>query len=63
MYVSYKGGTGKTTGYYVPKAAHAQVREGIAAWRVLQEQLRELAELNRLAVLSAVREKSESETE
>jgi hypothetical protein len=61
MYVSYKGGAGKTTGYYVPKAAHEQVRDGIAAWRKLQEALRELAELNRAAVLDAAREERAAE--
>ena len=47
LYVSYRGLAGKTTGYYVPQAAHAAVRRGIEAWRALQERLRELAELNK----------------
>jgi Family of unknown function (DUF6788) len=47
LYVSYRGEGGKTTGYYVPKAAHQAIRDGIAAWQTLQERLRELAELNK----------------
>ena len=47
LYVSYRGDNGKTTGYYVPKAAHQAIRDGIAAWQTLQEHLRELAELNK----------------
>ena len=30
--VSYRGEKGKTTGYYVPKAAEEATREGVAAW-------------------------------
>jgi hypothetical protein len=30
--VSYRGEKGKTTGYYVPQAAEAATREGVAAW-------------------------------
>lgn len=53
MYVSYRGATGKTKGYYVPKAAHEEVRAGISAWQELQVILRELADLNKEAALSA----------
>lgn len=45
--VSYRGERGKTTGYYVPKAAEQATREGMAAWQKLQQCLRELAELNK----------------
>jgi len=45
--VSYRGEKGKTTGYYVPKAAQEATREGVAAWQKMQECLRELAELNK----------------
>jgi hypothetical protein len=55
LYVSYRGETGKTTGYYVPVAAQDAVREGIAAWRELQDNLRELAELNKQEVISRPR--------
>ena len=44
--VSYRGETGKTTGYYVPKGAEEATRHGVAAWQRLQTCLRELAELN-----------------
>jgi hypothetical protein len=45
--VSYRGERGKTTGYYVPKAAEEATRKGVAAWQKLQQCLRELAELNK----------------
>jgi len=45
--VSYRGEKGKTTGYYVPKAAEEATREGVAAWQQVQQCLRELAELNK----------------
>jgi hypothetical protein len=51
--VSYRGEKGKTTGYYVPKAAEKATRQGIAAWQKLQECLRELAELNKQRNLQA----------
>ena len=53
LYVSYRGAAGKTTGYYVPKAAQQQVRDGVAAWRRLQALLRELADLNKERALAA----------
>lgn len=43
LYVSYRGPAGKTTGYYVPEAAHASVRSGVRAWGRLQERLRQLS--------------------
>jgi len=51
LYVSYRGGAGKTTGYYVPMAAQEQIRVGIAAWQTLQERLRDLADLTKDNVL------------
>ena len=47
LYVSFRGPTGKTTGYYVPEALGMGARQGVAAWQELQEVLRQLAELNR----------------
>ena len=57
MYISFRGGAGKTAGYYVPKAAQEAVRDGVAAWRELQQCLRELAELNKDDVLARARAK------
>jgi hypothetical protein len=47
LYISYRGDEGKTTGYYVPKAAQQSVSDGVAAWQTLQQRLRQLAELNK----------------
>jgi hypothetical protein len=47
LYISYRGESGKTTGYYVPKAAEGEVRQGVEAWTQLQSQLRQLAALNK----------------
>ena len=47
LYVSYRGPVGKTTGYYVPEAVHASVRNGIAAWGRIQACLRELSFANK----------------
>jgi hypothetical protein len=47
MQVSYRGSSGKTTGYHVPRALEGRVREGVRAWQRFQELGRELAELNR----------------
>jgi hypothetical protein len=47
LYVSYMGERGRTTGYYVPEALHAAVREGLAAWKDLRTLAKELAQLNR----------------
>jgi len=49
LYISYRGKTGKTTGYYVPHYAEAQIRQGVDAWSQLQDCLRELAALKRRA--------------
>jgi hypothetical protein len=46
LHISYRGAEGKTTGYYVPKAAEAPIRDGVAAWNRMLEILRGLAELN-----------------
>ena len=58
-YVSYRDREAKrTSGYYVPREAEAEINEGIQAWRELQERLRELAEQNRQRVLGAARRRS-----
>jgi hypothetical protein len=57
--VSYRGVAGKTTGYYVPKAAEADIRAGVAAWQTLQERLRELAELTKDEVMQRAKEDRE----
>jgi RecB family exonuclease len=54
--VSYRGEQGKTTGYYVPKAAQEATRQGVTAWQEMQECLRELAELNKERNLRRARE-------
>ena len=54
--VSYRGVTGKTTGYYVPKGAEEATRHGVAAWQRLQQRLRELAALNTERNLRRARE-------
>ena len=56
LYMSYRGEHGKTTGYYVPKAAETGIREGIEAWQLLQQALRKLAELNKDSILRKARE-------
>ena len=58
-YVSYRDReAARTSGYYVPREAEAEISEGIQAWRELQERLRELAEQNRQRVLGAARRRS-----
>ena len=54
--ISYRGENGKTTGYYVPKAAAEATRQGVAAWQQLQTQLRALAESNTERNLQRARE-------
>lgn len=54
--VSYRGEGGKTTGYYVPKAAQRATQHGVAAWQKLQGRLRQLAELNKEHILQQARE-------
>jgi len=47
LYVSFRGPSGTTTGYYVPQALAEATRAGVAAWQELQALLRKLAERNR----------------
>ena len=54
LFVSWRG-DGKTRANYVPKAAEAGVREGVAAWKELQERLRELADMNKEDVFDKAR--------
>ena len=54
--MSYRGEKGKTTGYYVPKAAQEATRQGVEAWQQMQQCLRELAELNKDRNLRRARE-------
>src|SRR5256885_17157504 len=42
LYISYRGANGKTTGYYVPHHAEAQIRQGVEAWSQLQDSFREI---------------------
>ena len=60
LYVSYRGSEGKTTGYYVPNAAHAEIRAGVVAWQSLQQRLRELADLTKDQILETAREQREA---
>jgi hypothetical protein len=53
LYISYRGQTGKTTGYYIPQHAEAQIRQGVQAWSQLQHRLRELADLNKQRLIPA----------
>ena len=47
LYISYRGEAGKTSGYFVPKAAESEVRRGVEAWSRLKTQLRQLSALNK----------------
>jgi hypothetical protein len=58
MYVSFRGAEGKTTGFYVPEAAHTQIREGVMAWQELQQRLRVLAEDTRERTLATARSRA-----
>ena len=53
--VSYRGEEGKTAGYYVPQAAQKATRQGVDAWKKLQKQLRQLADLNKEQILQHAR--------
>ena len=55
LQVVYRGESGKTTGYYVPIAAQAEIRQGATAWKSIQEAIRELATLNRDGILERAR--------
>ena len=57
LYISHRGEAGKTTGYYVPKAAESEVRRGVEAWIQLQTQLRQLSALNNDRALETARVK------
>lgn len=57
--ISYRSDAGKTTGYSVPKGAETAVREGVEAWRTLQQCLRELADVNKERVLESARAERE----
>lgn len=56
LYINFRGKHGKTTGYYVPKAAHTRIREGVTAWQSLQDCLRELADINKQNALDRARQ-------
>jgi len=53
LYISFHAKSGKTTGYYVPHRAEAQIRQGVQAWSQLQDRLRELADLNKERLIPA----------
>ena len=57
LYVSYRGPSGKTTGYYVPLAAQESVRRGIEAWARLQECLRQLGLDNKERLIPKTRQR------
>jgi hypothetical protein len=46
-YVSYKGESGRTTGYYVPKALQEKVKSNMAAWKEFHEVAKEITHLNK----------------
>jgi len=58
LYISYRGSAGKTTGYYVPQAAQAQIRRGVQAWADLQQSLHQLAALNKERALASATKKT-----
>lgn len=49
--ISYRS-EGRTVGYHVPAAARDHVRAGVEAWHLLQECLRELADMNKECILA-----------
>ncbi len=51
LYLSYRGPAGKTTGYYVPEAAHAAVRKGVETWARVQACLRQIGIANKDRVI------------
>jgi hypothetical protein len=55
LQVVYRGESGKSSGYYVPIAAQADIRKGVAAWRAIQESIRELAGINKDEILERAR--------
>jgi hypothetical protein len=60
LQISYRGSSGKTTGYHVPRGIEEPVREGVSAWHRFQEIARELAELNRDQQWSAHKQRSKA---
>jgi uncharacterized protein DUF6788 len=57
VYISYRGASGKTTGYYVPKAAETHIRRGVQAWASLQERMHQLATLNKERAMTTAAKK------
>lgn len=55
LQVVYRNESGKSTGYYVPVTAQADIRRGVEAWRELRAAIRELATLNRDEILERAR--------
>ena len=53
LYISYRGKSGKTTGYYVSHRAETRIRQGVQAWAQLQDSLRQVAELNKQRLIPA----------
>ena len=47
LYISYRGASGKTTGYYVPKTKEPRIRQGVESWAALQDRLHQIATLNK----------------
>jgi hypothetical protein len=55
LQVVYRGENGKSSGYYVPIAAQDHIRKGAAAWRAIQEAIRDLAAINKDEILERAR--------
>jgi hypothetical protein len=55
LYVTHRGEGSRASRYYVSNGTQARAREGIGAWQLLQQRLRELAELNRQELLRQAR--------
>lgn len=52
LYMSYKGESGKTTGYYIRQSLHEEVHCGVDAWREFNALAKEIADLNRQIMLA-----------
>jgi hypothetical protein len=50
--MSYKGESGKTTGYYIRQSLHEEVHCGVDAWREFNALAKEIADLNRQIMLA-----------
>ena len=59
MYINFRQ-DGKTTGYYVPRAAQEDMRAAVNAWAQLQVRLRELAQMNKEDILARARKEKAS---